>query len=176
MTNKTVTVLAVSALIISLVVGIVSVFFPRLASDTKQVFGAAGGMLAENYIPYIMYNGGYNSAKSIKTTGDLTVGSSGTTVSQMQKGTCSLIAPSFSVTASTSVAMDCAVTGVQASDVVFAMFASSTPSTAGSGWEVVGASASSTSGFITLSITNGTGATAVIPASLASTTQYLILR
>lgn len=36
-----------------------------------QHLGAAGGMLAENYIPYVMYNGGYNSAKPIATTDTL---------------------------------------------------------------------------------------------------------
>jgi hypothetical protein len=108
--------------------------------------------------------------------GGLQIGQRGTFVTNMLKGTCSLIAPSFSVVASTSVAMDCAVTGVQAGDTVFAMLASSTATAIGPGWEITGVSASTTSGFITIALTNGTGGTAVIPASLASTTRYLILR
>lgn len=32
---------------------------------------AAGNLLAENYIPYVLYNGGYNSAKDVSTTGGL---------------------------------------------------------------------------------------------------------
>lgn len=37
-------------------------------------FGAAGGMLAENYISYIMYNGGFNTAKpmTLQSTLDVT--------------------------------------------------------------------------------------------------------
>jgi len=31
----------------------------------------ATGMLAENYVPYVMYNNGYNSAKDIATTGNI---------------------------------------------------------------------------------------------------------
>lgn len=173
MTNRTATILALAALIISLGVGVFAVSHPAAVNK----LGAAGGLLAENYLPFIMYNGGFNTAKSIKTTGDLTVGSSGTAVTQVLKGTCSLIAPSFvGLAASTSIAMDCAVTGVQSGDVVIAMFATSTASGVGPGWEVVGSSASTTSGFITLNITNGTGASALMPASIASTTQYLILR
>lgn len=87
-------------------------------------------------------------------------------------GTCSLIAPSFTVAASTTVSMDCAITGVVSGDIVFAQFATST--TAGNGWAIDGASASTTSGFATLRVTNWTGASSVIPASLASSTKYFI--
>jgi hypothetical protein len=34
-------------------------------------FGASGNMVAEDYIPYVMYNDGYNSAKDIKTSANL---------------------------------------------------------------------------------------------------------
>jgi len=98
----------------------------------------------------------------------------GTQLSQVQKGTCSLIASSFTITASTSLAVDCAVTGVVSGDTVFAQFATST--SAGAGWLVTQVAASTTSGFITFNIVNNTGTNAVIPASIASTTRYLILR
>lgn len=87
-------------------------------------------------------------------------------------GTCSLIAPSFTVTASSTVAMDCAVTGVVSGDIVFAQFATSSAQFLG--WWIDGASASSTSGYITVRVTNGLGVAAVLPASLASSTQYFI--
>lgn len=35
-------------------------------------------MLAENYIPYVQYNGGYKSAKDVETTATLTVGGAST--------------------------------------------------------------------------------------------------
>jgi len=89
-------------------------------------------------------------------------------------GTCSLIATSFTVAASTTVSMDCAVTGVVSGDIVFAQFATST--TNGNGWTVGSVSASTTSGFITLRVNNWTGASGIIPASVASTTQYSFYR
>jgi hypothetical protein len=99
----------------------------------------------------------------------------GTTITQVIKGTGILVMPNYSsLAASTTLAADIAVTGVVSGDTVFAQFATSTAN--GAGWEVVGVSASSTSGFITLRIINNTGTTATIPASIASTTQYLILR
>lgn len=99
----------------------------------------------------------------------------GSTVAQMVKGTGSLIMPNYvSLVASSTLAADIAVTGVQSGDLVFAQFATSTA--AGAGWDIVGVSASTTSGFITLRIINNTGTTATIPASIASTTQYWIVR
>lgn len=98
-----------------------------------------------------------------------------TRLSDLQFGTCSLIAPSYTVAATTTVPMDCAITGVVATDGVFAQFASSTATTYG-GWSIRGASASTTAGFVTISVVNGTGASGLIPASIASTTKYIILR
>ena len=39
------------------------------SAQVRSTFGAAGGMLAENYIPYIMYNDGYKSEKGIVLSG-----------------------------------------------------------------------------------------------------------
>lgn len=103
-------------------------------------------------------------------------GTSGTRLAYINTGTCSLIASSFTVAATTTQAMDCAITGVVSTDGVFAQFATSTTATAIGGWQIRGASASTTAGFITMSVVNGTGASAVIPASIASTTKYIILR
>lgn len=85
-------------------------------------------------------------------------------------GTCLLVAPSYSVTASTSVSMDCAIPGLVSGDIVESQFATSTA--ASLGWAITGASASTTAGWATLRVSNFTGVTAVTPASLASTTQY----
>lgn len=99
----------------------------------------------------------------------------GSQVQGIFRGTCSLIGPSFvALAASSSLPFDCAVTGVQSGDVVMAQFATS--SSAGAGWLVTQASASSTNGFITLRIVNNTGTTATIPASIASSTSFFITR
>lgn len=60
--------------IIALGIAIFGLFTPtgkNLVKEAGQTFGAAGNMLAENYMPYIMYNGGYKSDKPIDTTSTL---------------------------------------------------------------------------------------------------------
>lgn len=104
-------------------------------------------------------------------------GTNSTRMGLLKFGTCSLIASSFTVAASTTVAMDCAITGVVPTDGVFAQFATSTVGgTNFGGWQIRGASASSTAGFATISVVNGLGTSAVIPASIASTTKFIVLR
>lgn len=98
----------------------------------------------------------------------------GTSVSQIVKGTCNLIgAPT--ITATSSAAMDCAVSGVVAGDTVFFTQPTTTPSTF-EGWRVTSANASSTSGFITFILYNATGANAIPPITATSSIGYLILR
>lgn len=49
-------------------------------------FGAVGVKLAENYDPYIRYNGGYNSLLPITTTGPLTITTSNAATSTTSLG------------------------------------------------------------------------------------------
>lgn len=102
------------------------------------------------------------------------IASNASKVSTMGFGTCSLIASSYTLAASTSLPFDCAVPTAVTGDAVDAWFATST--SAGAGWLVTQSSASTTSGFITIDVVNNTGASAVIPASIASTTKYIDLR
>lgn len=102
-------------------------------------------------------------------------GTNGTRLAYLNTGTCSLIANNFTVAATSTVPMDCAVTGVVSGDGVFAQFATSTATQYG-GWQIRGASASTTAGFVTISVVNGTGSSGVVPASTASSTKYIILR
>lgn len=128
------------------------------------------------------------SATEVRSTGSVTTGtafphgvtigapaSSPTNMANVIFGACSLIASSFTVAASSTAGMDCAVPGTVATDGVFAQFATSTTIGSG-GWSIRGASASSTAGFITISVANGTGASGILPASIASTTKYIVLR
>ena len=114
----------------------------------------------------------YNNA--IIDAGGVQIGANGSLINNGLIGTCPLIASSFTVAASSSVAMDCAVAGVVKGDFVLAMFATS--SSNGAGWIISQASASTTAGYLTFRIVNNTGASAVIPASVASTTQFVDLR
>lgn len=60
--------------VVGVLLGIVAILNSPKASS---IFGAAGGMLAENYIPYIRYNDGYKSENEIVLSGadgDITTG------------------------------------------------------------------------------------------------------
>lgn len=162
--------------VIALLVGLWALHGPiGLKSNGNGNFGAtaAGNLLAENYIPYILYNGGYNSAKDINTTGGFTVGSSGTTFAKQIGTTCNLIGTDGSQTASTSKAYDCAVTGVTASDIVFAQLATTTTATINCpGWWITAAKASSTAGFVTVILANSAcGAAVPSVTSVGSSTK-----
>lgn len=78
MNNKPAIVISIVALLISVIAGYVTV---STKAPGFNPLGAAGGLQAEDYIPYVMYNDGYKSAKNIELTGasgDLTVGDDAT--------------------------------------------------------------------------------------------------
>lgn len=120
--------------------------------------------------------GGVTNYDEVDSTA-IKVGTNGSRVGPVIASTCSLIMPNYtSLVASSTIPADCAVTGVVTGDIVIANFATSTVSGAlGAGWQITGASASSTSGFITFSIINNTGAARTIPASTASGTPFIVL-
>lgn len=166
----------VIALVIVIAVG-VKVFIP--VSITKS-FGAVGNMLAENYDPYIRYNGGFNTALPAIFSGNLTTGTSGTVISRINTGFCTIQASGTTITASSTKTVDCqasttgtqsALTGVTAGDKCFLGEATTSPTT-GQGLSVVGASASSTSGYITANIANLTGGTFTWTSTASSSWPY----
>lgn len=115
------------------------------------------------------------AAGFIAGTSGIKFGTSGSTVTQLLVGTCNLISDA-SIAATSTAAVDCAVTGSVAGDKVFVSLATTTPST-NLGWRITGANASSTSGYITVKLMNLTGAAAVPSvSSVGSSTQYLIIR
>lgn len=67
MTNKFIPVVAVLALVIS----IFGLFRSPGTTGQSSFFGGAGGLLAENYIPYVNYNDGYTSENDISTSANL---------------------------------------------------------------------------------------------------------
>lgn len=115
---------------------------------------------------------------TLTVTGTATLGDNGSAIADLIHGTCSLVAYSggFTVAATSTVAFDCAVTGALTTDTqVFAKLATSSVATSG-GWTVEASSASSTPGYLRIHVRNNTGASAVMPASVASSTSYLIVR
>lgn len=117
--------------------------------------------------------GGVTNYDEVDATAIKIGGASGSRVGPVIAKTCSLISANFTIAASTTVAMDCVVTGVVSGDLVFADLATSTIQ--GNGWLIAQSSASSTAGFVTVQITNNTGTSKTLPASVASTTQVLVL-
>lgn len=100
---------------------------------------------------------------------------SGSSFSLIKSGTCSILA-NASVTASTTSNFDCAFTGVQSGDNVQAQLSAS--STLASQFVIKGVTASTTSGWITFSLLNLTGTSAVPAATngFGSSTAVVIFR
>lgn len=142
--------------VVALIIAIIGVFTPA----GKIVSNAFGGVT--NY-------------DEIDVTALKVGGTNGSRVGPIISSTCSLIYSNSSITASTTRPFDCAVTGVVVGDLVFVQTATTTAALGGQGWSIIGASASSTSGFITVLVGNNTGATANLPREIASSTPYLIL-
>lgn len=112
----------------------------------------------------------------------INVGPTGTTVNNNIEGTCAMIAPAATVTASSTVAADCAVTGVVSGDrVLFGLSTTTVPSplwgSTSPSWRIVSAGASTTPGYISFIWKNDTGGSAVLSASgIASTVPYKVSR
>lgn len=101
----------------------------------------------------------------------------GTQVNGINFGQCYIRAYAATIAASSTAVVDCgggtgftALNGVTTGDTVQAQFATTTP-TADLGLDIIGASASTTPGWLSLVVSNGTGATYTWTAA-ASTTNY----
>lgn len=170
---------------LALVAGVLAAFVavwltgPKALPSGDGFVSAAGNLLAENYEPYVMYNGGYNSAKDIftsaalKSTGSFQLGSSGTAQVNSVVTTCSMTANVSITASSTGYAFCSGVTGVTSSDYVLAGFSTSTAVfLVGDQWIIQSARASTTAGVIDFSLLNLTGGTAVpsLVSRIGSTT------
>jgi len=143
----------------------------------SDVFGATGtrmpnGISADSTSP----SAGQVRGTTFTVTGATTLGSSGTSLTQVNVGTCYLLAYAATIAASTTATVTCqgtaaiwnlnqvlatTLTGVANGDFVLAQLSTTTASVSGSvfgGLVLEGASASSTAGYITLRVYNNTGA------------------
>lgn len=120
--------------------------------------------------------GGVTNYDEVDATAFKAGGANGSRFGPLIFGACTPTYSDSQVTASTTKAFDCPVTGVVAGDSVFVTNASTTPTGSGNniGMFITGASASSTSGFVTLRVTNF-GVTANLPYGIASSTSVLVL-
>ena len=159
----------------------------------SHAFGAVGVKLIENYDPYVRYNGGIQTALPFKTTSTMQIGTNGTLMNRLNYGQCYVQAYATTIAASTTAQVDCqgtaatfglntandtTLTGVTLGDNVVATFATSTSVVAGAygSITIVGASASTTSGYISLRVENLTGTTFTWPigGNATGTVSYFV--
>jgi hypothetical protein len=156
----------------------------QVAPATVDTLGAAAltGELTTVSNPWTFSNTrtGLSIASSTHTT--FRVGTGGTPFTKFLMGTCTLgtlgaASIDASHAASTTKSYDCPVTGAASGDTVLAQIATSSSNTLTNGWVVVGAKASSTANYISVTISNLTG-TANVPSAtgVGSSTSYIISR
>lgn len=135
------------------------------------------GMIAGSHESAPQQTRGVTNYDEVDATALKIGGSSGSRVGPVIAGIAAIIG-NVPMTATSTKSFDIAITGVVSGDSVFASAASSTASSTPTGFvgfSIVGASASSTSGFITITVANMGTSTAVVPNNIASTTAYLVL-
>lgn len=143
--------------VVALIIAIIALFTPV----GKQVVQGFGGVT--NY-------------DEVDTTALKVGGSNGTRVGPIITGQGALIysdgSAGSTVASSSTKFFDIAVTGEVVGDYVFVQSATSTVTIGG--WSIIGATASTSNGFITVGVYNGSNATGNIPRSIASSTTYLV--
>lgn len=175
MTNTLWKAVAVVALVLA--IGATYLAWPPAWTMT-QTLGSAGLKLAENYDPYLKYNGGlYTNLPSV-------FGLNASQLNRLNFGNCQIQSAANTIAASTTATVDCvlaagtapgtALTGVTAADIVSVSQSTTTPSTF-EGVELRGSSASSTPGYITVLLYNGTGTTFTWTAAASSSYQYMVM-
>lgn len=88
---------------VALLVSLVAAFEVWSVSHPTVSFGALGPKYAEQYDPYLKYNGGYNSALPIQTTSSVTAGSISVPTSNTATSTLAAGCIQFNATSSTAV-------------------------------------------------------------------------
>lgn len=152
---------------------VVSPFF-----SGSQMFGALDRTTVGN--PWT-FSGAVTHSGTVSNTSTVTVGSSGTAMTRVNTGTCYIKAYAATIAASSTATVDCqatavvdpsgasALTGVTMGDSVALTLSTTTAGTLYMGLQVAGASASTTSGYITVRLTNMLGSTFTWPIGTAAT-------
>ena len=127
---------------------------------------------------------------SLQIDGTSQVGSSGTALTRVNAGTCYIRPYAATITATSTAKVDCqataswsasgvsALTGVTAGDFTVASLATSTAGSTFAGVHLIAASASTTSGYIELTISNLTGTTFTWPVTgtASGTASYIVAK
>ena len=166
-----------------LLVGVVLVIVGGIVLLTRgaPTFGAASNQTTVGN-PYAFTNTTYGVTLASSTATKLKVGASGSQITGIKFGTCTITAYATTIAATTTATVDCsagssapsAISGILVTDeVVWARLASSTATT-NLGLIVQDVSASTTAGYLTLKIFNGTGTTFTWSSAASSSVRYTI--
>ncbi len=165
--------------IIGLIVIVGGFVLLRSHSGTPGMLGAAANVTTIGnpwaFTNTVSFSGALSLLSSLK------IGSTGTAITRENGGFCNIQAGANTIAATTTQTVDCvlaspantALTGVTAGDRVFLSQGTTTPTTA-EGLTILGESASSTPGYITLKLFNGTGTTFTWTAAASSSWPYLV--
>lgn len=155
-------------------------------SQSEQSFGEGLAVGTTRQLT-ISRLGALVSSAATSLTSTLTIGSSGDAIARVNAGTCYIRPRATTITASSTVIVECqataatktpygtatgahsALTGVAENDFVQAKLSTTTANQAWGGLDIIGASASSTQGFIQLIIQNHTGADFTWPLTGSAT-------
>ena len=183
--------------VVAVITGVLSVGLALYLNKGGPENIGIGTLPIENYVPAIKFNAGYYSALPIQTTStfnatglsslsSIAVGTNGTTLSQVNGGTCYIRPLAATISASSTATVECqgtagfdasgvsALTGVDNGDAVFIQLSTTTAGVTGMGLHVAGATASGTAGYIMVTVSNMTGNTFTWPTTgtASGTAQY----
>lgn len=136
-------------------------------------FGVANQMALSNLassVGGITTGTAFQHGIQVGGAGGTAVGTPATNLANLVANSCNLIGTDSSQAASSTIAYDCAVTGVTSSFKTLAQLASSTIVGGQSYWEIVGSKASTTAGYVTVLLRNGGGAATPSVTSVGSST------
>lgn len=116
--------------------------------------------------------------------GKLKVGTNGSQLTGIQVGTCTITAYATTIVATSSALVDCSagvaavspISGITSGDKVFVTLASTTVLTSQGGLLLNWAAASTTDGYIRLSVYNNSGTTFTWASTASSSIRYLVIR
>lgn len=147
-----------------------------MKTSTKVILGVIGAVLV--IIGLVSFTGSNASLGGTVEnfpswyTNGIKIGASNKLISNLTFGTCTLTgASTLAVGTSSALKMSCTATGVKSGDNVRVQLASTAPAA----WSVIGASASTTNGFLEVTI-NNQSATTTIPSTVTAGLQYSAFR
>lgn len=161
----------------SVIVSVLLVAMFHLGGTARNVFGTIGAGITN--LTGLSITG---TPGSFDVSGTSTFGANGTAVNRINFGSCTIYAYATTIAASTTATVDCqagasaltALTGVSSGDVV-AVTATTSISSTYEGIKIESANASTTNGYITMTLFNGTGTTFTWTGTASSTIKYIVI-